>query len=508
MNIIRKSNQKYLQFLGQNTRDENQSVRLMKYLVIEDVDNGKAIHNELTRSFIWIPNEQWNKIYDDLNVDYVQWLWNNYFLVNENYDEHAAQEKLKLNGRPSCENETYLKSGRIYEFTIFSTMACNARCSYCYEAGRPQKPMTAETARKVGDWIVKNAMKNGREIQLRWFGGEPLVGEHCIDIICQIVKDAGFNYSSSMTTNGFLFKKEKLDKYRDLWHLRSGQITLDGTEEEYNKIKNYKNVKGKSPYKIVMDNIQMMADWGMNISIRMNTCVENAENLKKLIKELYTRFGNHKNIAPYCWPIFEDDDNPRTAEENELLYTKLREIDEVLDHYGYLHGRDRGTYVRATHCMIDHGQAVVIGTQGDIGVCEHYSEDHFWGHVDNPEMKDMTEIRKFQDYVEDYDICNDCPIKPSCIRAKMCHDLRNCNIWIKEWEMRKAHRGVLDMYRRWRNNVNRNRQNRINQQNQNNQQQKCNCKQNTCQCNDKVEKIEKEETSGFFNNILIWLGLK
>ena len=465
MKIIRESNQKILNELGPNLRT-SQNYRLLDYLIIEDVDYGKAIHNELTRSLIWISNVEWDKIYNDLSVDYCKWLWDNYFLVNPDFNEYEVQKKLKNKFRPSYKNENYLKPGTIYEFTIFPTMVCNARCGYCYEKGRPQKPMTLATAKKVGKWIVDNATKE-RRLELRWFGGEPLVGEKCIDTICQIVKDAGFEYKSSLTTNGFLFKSDNLDKYNDLWHLKSCQITLDGTEEAYNKIKNYKNIKGKRPYQIVIGNIKMLSENNVFISIRLNTDINNADNIKELIKELSERFKDSKNVIPYCYPIFEDEDHPRTDDENEKLYQKIDEIEETLIQYGYGHVRDRSFNIRSIHCMIDHGCAVVIGTQGDIGLCEHYSENHFWGHIDKPEMKDMEEIKKFQTYEEDLPICQSCQILPSCIRAKMCVDLSKCNIYIKEHNIKKAHASVKDMYATWFNNI----QQEIKQQEENNKQE-------------------------------------
>ena len=513
MNVIYQPNQKYIEILGPNERDENKNQRLMKYLIIEDIDYGKAIFNELTRAFIWLPNEQWINMLTDKESEYVDFLWKNYFLVNEDFNEQDAQDYLKKSQRPDCTNENYLKTGQIYEYTIFTTMACNARCFYCYEKGRPQVPMKAETARKVGEYIVKTAVKNGRRIELRWFGGEPLVNENCMDIICQIVKDAGYNYNSSITTNGFLFKKEKLDKYRDLWHLTSGQITLDGTEEVYNKTKNYKNVRGKNPYQIVLDNIQMMSEWGMNISIRMNMDMYNAENIKELIKELHDRFKDNHNVIPYCWPIFDDDENPRTDEENRQLYIKLEEIDAVLKEYGYYNPHFRSNSVRATHCMIDNGNAVVIGTQGDIGLCEHYSEDNFWGHISKPEMRDMDMIKSFQDYEEHLDICKNCPVLPSCIRPKKCHDLRVCNIYVRDWHIREAHESIKLMYDNWKYN-NKNQRNNEHIENEKqyiiNQQE---CNNQNCNCNKEIEEDNvktnfKDKLFEIWESILIILGLR
>jgi len=474
MNVIRESNQNYLNLLNQNLRN-NTPVRFMKYLIIVDVDNGKAILNTLTRAFIWIPNDQWASAFKDENSDIFKWLWNNYFLVNDNFDERSRLDYIRETLKPKCDNPNYLRRGQITEFTIFTTMACNARCFYCYEKGRPQVPMKASTAHKVADYIVSYAAKDGRNIELRWFGGEPLVNENVIDIICKEVQDAGFNYTSEITSNGFLYKADKIDKYHNLWHLKSTQITIDGTEEVYNKTKNYKNIKGASPYQVVCNNIKMLADNNIFVSIRMNLDQYNAENIKELIKELYTKFGNHNHIALYNYPIFEDPEHPRTDEEKEKLYAKLLEADETLAKYGFYRPREHGPELRVTHCMIDNGHAVVIGTQGDIGLCEHYSETEFWSHIDNPTKRDNEIIKKFQEHMPLLDICDDCPIAPNCIRVKMCQDLRNCNIWKREWEVKQATDGTRNMYYNWLGEVMR--QNNQPQIQQNDQQENQNNKQ-------------------------------
>ena len=524
MIIFRESNKDIIKTLGPNCFDNSQKHRLMKYLIVEDVDNGKAIHNELTRSFIWIPNDQWCNLNceDTTSLDYMIWLWGNYFIVNENFDEEAVQERLKRHYRPNPENPSYLSSGNLFEYTIFTTMACNARCSYCYEKGRPQLPMTSKTAEKVAEYIIHTAVKNGNPIQLRWFGGEPLVNENVIDIICNAVRKAGFNYESSFTTNGLLFKEEKLEKYIKDWHIKFAQITLDGTEETYNKIKNYKNVKGTSPYQIVIRNIKMLLNHNISIAIRMNMDQNNYENIKLLIKEIYTIFGNNKNLNPYCYPIFDDYENkPRTEEENEIVFTQLKEIEEILKSYNYRIGEDRRYNISSTHCMIDNGHAVVIGTQGDIGLCEHYSEDNFWGHVSKPDMKDMDMVKSFQEYIDVEDICKTCPILPSCIRPKKCHDLCKCSIWTKEWHIRSAHQGVKNMYNMFK--LNKNNKYTIFNGKPNLENNTCN-NQNNCinnYVNDK-QKIhenflkeaneytinEKHGLSKLWENILIFVGLK
>jgi len=504
MNIIRHSNENILNMLGPNILDVSKNHRLMKYLLIEDADNGKVIHNELTRSFIWISNTHWDKIYtNDRSIDYIDYLWTNYFLVNEDFDERAVQQMLKEKMAPSPDDPNYLTPGNLDAYTIYTTMGCNARCNYCYEKGRKITVMNSETARKVGDYIVRVSKKNGHNIELRWFGGEPLVNENVIDIICKKVKDAGYNYTSEFTSNGFLFKREKIEKYVNLWHIHSAQITLDGTEETYNKIKNYKNAKGKNPYRIVVDNIKMLAfELDVYISIRINLSLDNAENIKELMHEIYKEFGIHKNINPYVYPIFDTND-PRTDEENDELFGKLKEIQDIMRQYGYFQGMWRADFISSTHCMCDIGNAVVIGTDGDIGLCEHYSESEFWGHVAKEDMRDEDMIRSFKKYVDDQEICFDCPIFPSCIIPVKCEDLKVCNKWKREWRVREAHYDIMYMYSTYKKDQYQNQVNQYIEQKNNERNNQCNCKNNQ-----EDEEPEKKGLAKLIEYLAIFIGLK
>ena len=301
-----------------------------------------------------------------------------------------------------------------------------------------------------------------------------------------------------------MFNRDKIEKYVNLWHIKSAQITLDGTEETYNKIKNYKNVKGKNPYRIVIDNIKMLAfELNVSISIRINISFDNVENIKELIKEIYQEFGIHPNINPYAYPVF-DTDNPRTDEENDILFGKLKDIQDIMRQYGYCQGIWRNDFISPTHCMCDIGSAVVIGTQGDIGLCEHYSDDNFWGHVDKPEMRDEEMIKSFKEHVTGQKVCFDCPILPSCLIPYKCVDLRHCNMWKREWRVREAHYDVIRMYLDIKNNMQNQFNNQCNLQ-YNDQNNQCNCKDIE---QDNFEEPERKGFNKLIHYLAIYFGFK
>ena len=74
---------------------------------------------------------------------------------------------------------------------------------------------------------------------------------------------------------------------------------------------------------------------------------------------------------------------------------------------------------RLNHCMADSGNAVTIGPNGDIGLCEHFSESEFIGHIDSEEL-DQKEMESWKITTPEIPECADCFRYPDCIHLKKC----------------------------------------------------------------------------------------
>jgi radical SAM protein with 4Fe4S-binding SPASM domain len=442
MDVLIKPNDGILLALGRQARFKNKNYRLNQFLLIEDIMGGKLIHNQLTASLIFLTNKEFEKIYDkESNEPYIKFLYDAYFLVEENFDERAFVKEFRAKMAPPVDDYCL---NTISEYTILTTTACNARCFYCYEQKVKKSVMTEETALKVADFIVKKAPKNS-PIELRWFGGEPLFNMKVINTICKHLQENNVKYTSFFTTNGYLFDKDIIKKAKELWHITSCQITLDGTEYVYNKAKNY-IYSDPSPYKRVLDNIEELINNKVGVMIRMNVDMHNADNLKELVYELYGRFGNNKYLTPYCYPIFENEFFQRNEGERAIVFQKIAEIEEILNECRMYTGTSVRGNIRIGHCMVDNGRAITISPNGDFGLCEHYVDTDFWGHVDRPDEMDMDMIRSWRVYEEDLDICSDCPIYPRCVRASKCEEQSKCYPEYKEWLIRKAKMGIKTTY--------------------------------------------------------------
>lgn len=174
-----------------------------------------------------------------------------------------------------------------FHVTILTTSDCNARCYYCYEKGIKKQPMTLETAQQVYNYIITN--RNGKNVCLHWFGGEPLYNAEIIDYICERLKEDGIKYTSYMITNGFLIGENK-SKIRGLWNLKRLQITIDAIGDEYNKIKNY-IYKGVDAFETVINNIEWLLNNDICVAVRINYDPNKIEIAKDTLKYLHEKFG-------------------------------------------------------------------------------------------------------------------------------------------------------------------------------------------------------------------------
>jgi radical SAM protein with 4Fe4S-binding SPASM domain len=307
--------------------------------------------------------------------------------------------------------------------------------------------MTEETAAKIGDYI--NAYgPTDRAINCHFFGGEPLYNQGVIDIIINKMIDYGRPFTTTFTTNGYLFTKDLINKAKTLWNTVDVQITIDGTESVYNKTKNYIYKDADSPYKRVLNNIAALLNRGISVTIRLNIDNYNAEDIKKLITELHNRFGNHPSLTMYAWPIFEDENFSRTKEEHIEVFKRLAEIENLLEQYDYTWGLFPSNEIASVQCMADDGTSVMIDPEGNIGTCEHLINSNFYSHIDNPLEKNFEELNKWRVYNEPLNICADCPLYPSCIRPTYCQEMGKCDEQYKEWRIRRHTFGMIQFYKR------------------------------------------------------------
>ena len=353
-----------------------QQYRPMFYVVEQAVDEGLLLYNTMTKALLLLTPEE-AEIYKTRPTDLPQ-LIEQWFLVPQLHDDRLLSRQIR-----DVAKMLKTKSDAITSYTILTTTDCNARCFYCFEKGRSRIPMSSVTALQTADYIIRHCQR--KKVSLHWFGGEPLYNKSVITLICQRLKDAGIEYTSRMTSNGYLFNDDIIKEAKDLWNLKKVQITLDGTEKIYNRSKAY-IYKGVNAYKRVIENIHRLQDANIRVAIRLNIDMHNVSNLLELVDELHRDFDDPKGISVYLQALFEETKGSQALHDEQkrkFVFGKIKEIEERLIDYGFSRFFYLSQEVKTNNCMADSVNSVVIVPNGSIGKCEHYTEDHFVGHIDN-----------------------------------------------------------------------------------------------------------------------------
>lgn len=401
--------------------------RLMKYHIRVDDENGTLLLNTVTGELVLLNDGEaavmtsvilpYNPVLDELIA--------HRFLVPLTFDETKSVDQLRnLSKKLSVSKE-------IRGYSILPTSACNARCFYCFESNDPHYTMTENTAFKVVDYIISHCGES-KKVSLKWFGGEPTLGEARIDQICDLLTKNGISYTSSMISNAYLFSKEMVSKAKEKWKLLSIQITLDGTEEIYNRVKAYVNAKD-NPFQRVMNNIGYLLDEGIRVLIRMNLDSHNEKDLYDLVEQLAKRFAGRKNLSVYAAVLFEDCGS-KPIQHTKSEYDKLINSSVKLNSWIEEKGCNKASRfqqnasfpaLKPYYCMADNPNSLQINPLGQFGKCEHDLYRHLVGDVDSGYICESPDARRWMN-PEYHETCKACPLYPYCGIIKACEPGRSC----------------------------------------------------------------------------------
>ena len=329
----------------------------------------------------------------------------NGFIIRSDMDELAILNYMRTNS--ICQNEN-----TCYE--ILTTTACNARCTYCFEEGVKCVTMTQETAEQVCKFIIERN-QNAKSILIQWFGGEPLLNQKVITYITTTLDkelgEKGVKINYQMTTNGSLITEEVVRLFKEVWHIGRVQITLDGTKEVYEARKAYVNVP--NAFEKVIKNINMLADSGVRVGIRLNYDSENINNIFELIDYLNDVIKTKNNVMVYAYPIFGDD--PSSAPDVRETALKLIKINSKISEYGLSHSRDPfNLHFVVTKCYACLRHSCLIYPDGRLGKCSTAMKDgDFYGDVFSKNRLNTNYLKWCSTELPSQE-CSKCKFLPLC----------------------------------------------------------------------------------------------
>ncbi len=419
MITINKCNSSIFECIGEQNYYYWKKYKEFAYTLKKEVPEGLLWYNLLSREMILLSLEDIKSIDQDGNT-FKEHLVKKWFFIPEDIDDktivysfwqnYKTKHPLKRNYYP------------LALATIFTTTYCNAQCPYCYEYGTAKNTMSQETAQAAADYIIRNA---GKKIMLKWFGGEPLLNPGVIDTISKRLKEANIDYYAYMVSNAYLFDKIEDDRIKNLWKVNQVQITIDGTRENYLRIKKLPD----DSYDKALYSIERLSNMGIQVMVRLHVTNDNANDIKKLVNELSERFkalGNKKSfIKLYATPLFEGlgkiqpdlDDAKR-----KMLYDEYIEIDNIIMNSGIDHGRGIPG-IRQTHCMADNRSSIVITPEGNLTPCEHCHDREIIGNVSTGGKIP----KKWFERTPETNYCAKCFYYPQCLKLKMCEAESPCN---------------------------------------------------------------------------------
>jgi uncharacterized protein len=153
--------------------------------------------------------------------------------------------------------------------SLMITQNCNLRCTYCYggESGM-YNSNTPFMSKDIAKKAIKNLVNNnkiGNEININFFGGEPLMNFELIKFtVNECINYPEYKFVFSITTNATLINEEIALFFRT--HEFRVMISIDGYEKTHNYHRKMRN--GKGSYSIVVKKIELLIKNGVEFRIR------------------------------------------------------------------------------------------------------------------------------------------------------------------------------------------------------------------------------------------------
>ena len=262
-------------------------ITLDEHLILYNLINGSLLEldNNTYERFSNLDSDELQKVLSD---DEIELLNNTGFIV----DDKNISDLNQL---------TYHKSkysdGNIIKIDIPITDECNFVCPYCFEKDcrkssegccAEQESMEREEFLDELLLYLENRITNTvKEIQIVWYGGEPLLEQKLIIQYGKQLEDFGKKHnikiSQAIVTNGFLLN-ERLIYELAQFNISFIQITLDGPEEIHNRTRNL--TVPVNSYHVILKNISKALRAGLTIIIRVNVDKKNIVAVNQLIDDL------------------------------------------------------------------------------------------------------------------------------------------------------------------------------------------------------------------------------
>lgn len=91
---------------------------------------------------------------------------------------------------------------------------------------------------------------------------------------------------------------------------------------------------------------------------------------------------------------------------------------------------------------------MIVVPDGHLGLCEHYTDREFFGHIDSAE-RDQDMIASWRERCDPIAECGECFYYPECTELKKCTGRMECSEHRRIALRRDTERAMRNEYRRW-----------------------------------------------------------
>ncbi|WP_304581839.1 radical SAM/SPASM domain-containing protein [uncultured Alistipes sp.] len=314
-------------------------------------------------------------------------------------------------------------------FALAPTTFCNFNCPYCYEENRKPVFMTEELENQFILFIKKH--ESVKNINLTWYGGEPLTGFKTIQsILSKMDKENIHLKYHSMVTNGYLLDEDK-SKFFECHPLNDIQITIDGSREYHDQRRILSN--GGKTYDTIIRNIDTFFKYNKKtyVLIRVNIDSTNKESFFQLYSELTKRW---KNELLYISPAFVrgNDENANGCSSQCGILNRAEHVKFYFD-LKEKYGMDIVFFPRHTIgcCGATTLNYYVVGPSGELYKCwnDIGIQDRVIGYLFNDIIPNYNVLCQYISgpTMFDDEQCKNCSVFPICAGGCQWMRIKNVN---------------------------------------------------------------------------------
>ncbi len=336
-------------------------------------------------------------------------------------DEDELRTVLAKNRR-AIEENTHLN------YVIQPTSHCQLGCGYCgQQHSRGQLDDDNESA-IIADVARRLRSSSFAELNLCWFGAEPLAGLRNMRSLTprlkQVAEDAGCEYRASIITNGLAMSRKIGAELVNELHVVSITVSLDGTAQYHDARRHTK--AGRPTFDKILANlaqlVETIGERPVEIKLRCNVDRENAPGVIPLLRQLHG-LGIHRKIRFYVAPIhaWGNDAHLRSLDPAEFGKMEIAWFCEMARL-----GFDVSLIptVQRIVCLAVQPQGTVVDARGTMYNCTEVSYVPAYGDPNVYAIGKVAEgeagttrarLADFNDHVEAglYD-CSSCRMLPVC----------------------------------------------------------------------------------------------